>query len=249
MKTQHLFIETIPAVLYGENAERGYLFLHGQMGRKEEAESFAQLVCPKGYQVLSIDLPAHGERQNREEELTPWRAVPDIRAAKDWAMQRWNSYSVRATSIGAYFAMLALEDPDRALLLSPIVDMEDLILTMLGWAGTTAGAGKPWRNQHHFRADLVLEISLLGAGACHSPVDLPHQHPLRQRGQYDSPPQNGILRPGAPRRSDRAGRWRALVPYSGTTGCSEALGAVLLLMHPVRPERQSAPWQGQRPPV
>ncbi len=137
MKTQHLFIQTIPAVLYGENAERGYLFLHGQMGHKEEAESFAQLVCPKGYQVLSIDLPAHGERQNREEELTPWLAVPDIQAAKDWAMQRWNSYSVRATSIGAYFAMLALEDPDRALLLSPIVDMEDLILTMLGWAGTT----------------------------------------------------------------------------------------------------------------
>lgn len=137
MKTQHMFIQTIPAILYGDDAERGYLFLHGQMGCKEEAESFAQLVCPKGYQVLSIDLPAHGERQGRREELTPWLAVPDIQATKDWAMQHWNAYSVRATSIGAYFAMLALEAPDRGLLLSPIVDMEELILTMMGWAGVT----------------------------------------------------------------------------------------------------------------
>lgn len=72
MKTERIQIDTIPAVLYGESAKQGYLFLHGQMGRKEEAEAFAQVVCPKGFQVLSIDLPGHGERQDRGEELTPW---------------------------------------------------------------------------------------------------------------------------------------------------------------------------------
>lgn len=40
-------------------------------------------------------------------------------------------------SIGAYFAMLAFAAPDRALLVSPILDMEGLILTMMGWAGVT----------------------------------------------------------------------------------------------------------------
>ena len=63
MKTQPFQIGMIPAVLYGESAEQGYLFLHGQMGCKEEAEAFAQVVCPKGYQVLSIPslslLPAY----------------------------------------------------------------------------------------------------------------------------------------------------------------------------------------------
>lgn len=45
--------------------------------------------------------------------------------------------SLRANSIGAYFAMLALDTPRRALLVSPIVDMERLILTMMGWAGVS----------------------------------------------------------------------------------------------------------------
>lgn len=33
--------------------------------------------------------------------------------------------------------MLALDTPRRALLVSPIVDMERLILTMMGWAGVS----------------------------------------------------------------------------------------------------------------
>ena len=137
MKKELFQIDTIPAVLYGEPAAQEYLFLHGQMGRKEEAEAFAQIVCPKGYQVLSIDLPAHGNRRDRGEEFAPWTAVPDIQGAALWARGRWKTLSLRANSIGAYFAMLALDAPDRALLLSPILDMEGLILTMLGWAGAT----------------------------------------------------------------------------------------------------------------
>lgn len=139
MKPESFQIGTIPAVLYGESADQGYLFLHGQMGHKEEAEAFARVVCPKGYQVLSIDLPGHGERQSQGEELNPWTAVPDIRAALDWAKRRWKAVSLRANSIGAYFAMLAFDAPGRALLVSPILDMEGLILTMMGWAGVTAG--------------------------------------------------------------------------------------------------------------
>ena len=137
MKPERVQIGGIPALLYGAPAERGYLFLHGQMGRKEEAEAFAQVVCPKGYQVLSIDLPAHGERRGRGEELVPWTAAPDVRAAWEWAERRWNVVSLRANSIGAYFAMLAVDRPARALLVSPILDMEELILTMIGWAGVT----------------------------------------------------------------------------------------------------------------
>ena len=137
MKTKLIQIGAIPAVLYGDPSEQGYLFLHGQMGHKEEAEAFAQVVCPKGVQVLSIDLPGHGARQGRGEELAPWTAVPDICAALDWTKDRWKTVSLRANSIGAYFAMLAFEAPSRALIVSPIVDMEGLIVTMMGWAGVT----------------------------------------------------------------------------------------------------------------
>ena len=137
MTTQQFQIGMVPAVLYGGPADQGYLFLHGQMGHKEEAEAFAQVVCPKGFQVLSIDLPGHGERQGRDEELLPWTAVQDIRAALDWAERYWEVVSLRANSIGAYFAMLAFDAPNRALLVSPILNMEVLILTMMGWARVT----------------------------------------------------------------------------------------------------------------
>ena len=136
-KTEHLLIGGVPAVLYGSQAAQGYLFLHGQMGCKEEAEAFAQVVCPKGRQVLSIDLPGHGARRGQGGELLPWTAVPEIQTALDWAARRWDSVSLRANSIGAYLAMLAWEDPARALLVSPVLDMEGLILTMMGWAGVT----------------------------------------------------------------------------------------------------------------
>ena len=139
MKRHSLQIGTIPAVLYGEPAERGYLFLHGQMGHKEEAESFAQVVCPRGFQVLSIDLPGHGARRDRGEALAPWTAVPDIRAALDWAERRWKATGLRANSIGAYFSMLAFAGAtiEKALFVSPIVDMERLICDMMQWAKVT----------------------------------------------------------------------------------------------------------------
>lgn len=75
MKTQQFLIGRIPAVLYGEHTERLCLILHGQMGHKEEAEAFAKIVCPKGAQVLSMDLPGHGACQGRNEELNPWTAT------------------------------------------------------------------------------------------------------------------------------------------------------------------------------
>ena len=63
--------------------------------------------------------------------------MPDIQAAWNWAKRHWETVSLRANSIGAYFASLAFDTPSRALLVSPILDMEGLILTMMGWAGVT----------------------------------------------------------------------------------------------------------------
>lgn len=71
MKTQPFMIGRIPAIFYGEHAERLGLFLHGQMGCNEEAETFAKMVCPKDAQVTGIDLTEHGAHQGRNEELGP----------------------------------------------------------------------------------------------------------------------------------------------------------------------------------
>ena len=55
MKTQKLEISGIPALLYGKESRKVYLYVHGKMGCKEEALPFAELACPAGYQVLAVD--------------------------------------------------------------------------------------------------------------------------------------------------------------------------------------------------
>lgn len=61
MENRKFMIDKIPVVLYGETFEKCFLYIHGKLGFKEEAESFAEIACTKGWQVLSIDLPEHGE--------------------------------------------------------------------------------------------------------------------------------------------------------------------------------------------
>ena len=136
MKTEQLFIESTPAVLYGEPSDTLWLFVHGQFGCKEEALPFAEIVSPDA-QVLSIDLPNHGTRQNRDEKFAPWTAAPELTRVMAYARAHWRATNVRATSIGAYFARLAFAAPEKALFVSPIVDMERLICDRICAAGIT----------------------------------------------------------------------------------------------------------------
>lgn len=139
MKETFFQIEHIPAVLYGGEADRVYLFVHGRHGRKEEAGPFAETACPKGWQVLAVDLPEHGARQGGAETLDPWHVVPELQTVLAYLKGRWPRIALRADSIGAWFSMLAFEGtpPERSLFVSPVLDMEALIRRMMGWAGVT----------------------------------------------------------------------------------------------------------------
>lgn len=138
MQTETFFINGyIPAILYGQPKDQVFLFLHGQCGYKEEAADFAKIVCAKGYQVLSIDLPAHGARKTRDETLTPWAVEPELHEVMREIQHRWKSFSLRANSIAAYFALLFLPEPNNTLFVSPILDMEWLISQMMTWAGVS----------------------------------------------------------------------------------------------------------------
>lgn len=139
MRIENYEINHIPTVLYGEPCEKGYLFVHGQGGNKEEAAVFAEIAVPAGYQVLGIDLPEHGARTGKSDGFDPWTVVPELQAVMADRKVRWSKIALRANSIGAYFSMLAFaEEPiEKALFVSPVVDMEQLIFDMMGWAGVT----------------------------------------------------------------------------------------------------------------
>ena len=139
MREERFCIGHIPAVLCGEPSERVWLFLHGKQGCKEEGLDFAELACPKGWQVCSIDMPEHGQRQGGPEQLVPWTVVPELEAVMNYARSHWSQVALRANSIGTWFAMQAFAKtpPVRSLFVSPILDMAELIRTMMGWAGVT----------------------------------------------------------------------------------------------------------------
>ena len=138
MKSEIFDIANIPAVIYGENSDECVLFVHGQGGNKFEAERFANTVSSKGYQVLAIDLPGHGERTDAS-KFVPWVACEELKRVMSYAKKRWYRISLRATSIGVYFSLLAFKDEKikKCLFVSPLLDMNRMIEDMMKLAGVT----------------------------------------------------------------------------------------------------------------
>lgn len=98
------------------------LYVHGMGGSPLEAERYKE-VCP-GFEVIGAEYDGS----------FPANARDDIRRAYDCL--RGKIY-VLANSIGAYFTMLALHGRNvaKALFISPVLDMEGVILGMMRGAG------------------------------------------------------------------------------------------------------------------
>lgn len=139
MNRKKLTIDKIPAILYGEDSKKCFLYLHGKQGFKEEAEPFAEIAGAKGWQVLGIDLPEHGERGQEKDRFNPWCVVPELRMVLGYIQQHFETIGLKADSIGAWFAMQSFDGSqfERCLFVSPVLDMEDLIQNMMRWAGVS----------------------------------------------------------------------------------------------------------------
>ena len=77
MNIAKIHVWKVPVLLYGDLADRVLIYIHGQGGRKEEAESFAEIATNYGWQVISVDLPEHGERKDKARFL-PWEVIPEL---------------------------------------------------------------------------------------------------------------------------------------------------------------------------
>ena len=139
METKNYSFNGIPVILWGEPSVNIYLYVHGMGGCKEEAETFAGLAAARGWQVLSVDLPEHGDRKQETGTFNPWHAVPELQQVLDHTAAGRERVALFANSIGAWFSMLAFASVplDHCLFLSPILDMEKLIGNMMRFAGVT----------------------------------------------------------------------------------------------------------------
>lgn len=104
--------------------KRLMIYIHGKGGNPAEAVHYKALF-PE-WDVIGFAYTA----QN------PWEAKEEFPAFYDTHKKGYDSVTLIANSIGAFFALSALGDKqiDQALLISPIVDMERLIRDMMIWA-------------------------------------------------------------------------------------------------------------------
>lgn len=106
---------------------RRVIYVHGQGGSAEEAAHYRPLFPDAD--VIGFDYRAQ----------TPWEAAEEFPQFFDRQSEACGAVTLIANSLGAYFSMLVLADRKiaQAFLVSPIVDMERLILDMMGWANVT----------------------------------------------------------------------------------------------------------------
>ena len=143
MKREYLKIQnkdvSIPALLWGYPHGKVLIEVHGNMSSKEDKliSLLAQQAVRLGYQALSFDLPKHGERKLSSYELTPQNCVSDLRAVYAYARTLSEDVSLFGCSIGAYFSLLAFKNVafTRTMFLSPVVNMENVIKSMMSYCG------------------------------------------------------------------------------------------------------------------
>ena len=137
MKKMNLTIEGIPAILWGEPSDILFIAVHGNMSSKDDdvIVIFAEEAIGKGYQVLSFDLPEHGERKGKDYACKVQNCVSDLTSIAAYAQTISSNISVFACSMGSYFSLLAYRGLplEQCLFLSPILDMERIISNMMTW--------------------------------------------------------------------------------------------------------------------
>lgn len=103
------------------------LYIHGKGGSPNEAEHYKSLFPHSDV----LGLAYHAQ--------TPWEAKAEFPVLFHQAFRDDQSVILIANSIGAFFAMNALqkENIERAFFISPVVNMEKLICDMMMWANVT----------------------------------------------------------------------------------------------------------------
>ena len=103
------------------------LYIHGKFGSEDEAEHYKPLF--PNYEMIGLDY----------QTFTPWETGQEIHTAVLKISKQHKNIILTANSIGAYFALNADIDTyiTKAFFISPILDMEQLILNMMSQANVT----------------------------------------------------------------------------------------------------------------
>lgn len=137
MKQNFIKIGNIPAIIWGEDSENLIVAVHGNLSNKADTpiEILAEHAAQHNHQVLSFDLPEHGDRKNEDTLCKVQICVKELSQIMEYAKKNWKHINLFANSMGAYFSLLAYhnEPIKKAWFLSPVVDMQRIITNMMSW--------------------------------------------------------------------------------------------------------------------
>lgn len=107
--------------------KRLVIYIHGKGGNAEEAKHYQPLFAESD--VIGFDY----------QSKNPWEAKIEFSHFYDMHSKGCDAVILVANSIGAFFAMSALSEKkiSQALFISPIVNMEKLIMDMMLWSKVT----------------------------------------------------------------------------------------------------------------
>ena len=127
VRKEHFTRITKDEWLIGRKTNEAVLYIHGKGGNAGEAEHYRQFF--PGRDVYGFDYKAEN----------PWDAKKEFTDKAAELSENYDRIVLIAVSIGAYFSMNAAIGKfiDKAFFISPIVNMEKLILDMINWAGTS----------------------------------------------------------------------------------------------------------------
>ena len=124
-------------MLWGDASDKLLVAVHGNQSHKADTviTTAAEVAVQKGYQVLSFDLPENGDRKEENRLCNEQNCVGDLAIIMKHARILLNDITVFGCSIGAYFCLLPYADEpvQKALFLSPVVDIARLIRNMMIW--------------------------------------------------------------------------------------------------------------------
>ena len=104
------------------------VYVHGKGGNTEEANYYRKFFNDD-FDIIGFDYKSEN----------PWDARSEFSDYFDSIIPEYNKTILIANSIGAYFSLISLADKkiEKAMLISPIVDMERLIIDMMTWANVS----------------------------------------------------------------------------------------------------------------
>ena len=104
------------------------VYVHGKGGNAEETNYYRKFFNDD-FDIIGFDYKSG----------SPWDAKVEFSNYFDSIISEYNKTILIANSIGAYFSLISLADKkiEKTMLISPIVDMERLILDMMIWANVS----------------------------------------------------------------------------------------------------------------